>query len=69
MTDLLFDSIYQEDIYSFSAPVTVVLPFPYEQLKENLSILLSNILRSIRQTVASVRIIQQSSLDASLHTK
>lgn len=62
------DSIFQEEIYDFQAPTTVVLSEPWDQLQEPGRILLTKILQAVRLSLDAVRILHQAEFDLSGYT-
>lgn len=61
----LFETIYLEEVYTITPQVTVVLPVPWVNVKEDEKILLSKILQAVRQGLDSVTIRHQLTFDMS----
>lgn len=59
-------TIYQEEVYTVPAPVTVVLDKPWSAVEADQSQLLGKILQAVRLSPEAVRIIQQASFDLSV---
>ena len=62
---ILFKTTYEEEIYSFPLPTTVVLNTKWTALTEAEVQLLSKILASVRLSLAAVRIVEAQKLDLS----
>jgi hypothetical protein len=62
----IFESTYPEELYLIKPRVTVVIPVPWTDVKEAEKALLSKILGAVKQSLASVVIIQQPHLDISV---
>jgi hypothetical protein len=65
----IFESTYPEELYLIKPRVTVVIPVPWAEVKEEEKVLLSKILNAVKQSLDSVFIRQQSHLDLSAWTK
>jgi hypothetical protein len=61
----LFKTTYEEEIYSFGLPTTVVLNSKWTELAEGEVQLLGKILASVRLSLAAVRIVEAQKLDLS----
>ncbi len=68
MNKELIDSTYGETLYTIQEPLLVVLDRPWAELKSEEIDLLSKILTSIKQSLSSVKIIQQKEFDSTLLT-
>ena len=55
--------LFQEDLYSFSTPVVVVLRNPWQSYTPEEQTLLQKILTSVKVDVNSIRMIAQPSID------
>jgi len=62
---ILFKTTYEEEIYSFPQPTTVVLNAKWIELTEAEVQLLSKILASVKLSLAAVRIVETQKLDLS----
>jgi hypothetical protein len=60
-----FETIYQEEVYSVPAPVTVVLSKPWKEVPTDQRQLLAKILQAIKLSPEAIKIIQQASFDLS----
>lgn len=60
-----FDAIFQEEVYSFSAPVTVMLGVPFKETKQEHRELLRKILHAVGLSLEAVRIVHQAHFDVS----
>lgn len=61
----LIEFTYGEALYKVNAPVTVVLATPWKELKSEDVELLSKILAAVKQSLASVKIVNAKALDLS----
>ncbi|MEZ4972179.1 MAG: hypothetical protein R2820_02665 [Cyclobacteriaceae bacterium] len=61
----LTEFTYPEALYKITSPVAVVLATPWKELKPEEVELLSKILAAVRQSLASVKIVNSKSLDLS----
>lgn len=61
----LFKTTYTEEIYHISPPPTVIINKGWKELTEDEIALLSKILNSVRQSLASVKILEMPALDLS----
>ena len=65
-----FKTIYREEVYSISSPVTVIIGVPWADINDEQRQLLSKILLAVKQSLDSVRILSLSSFDlSSYHEK
>ncbi len=62
----IFESTYPEELYLIQPRVTVVIPVPWAEVKEEEKVLLSKILNAVKQSLDSVVIRQQTHLDLSM---
>jgi hypothetical protein len=62
----IFESTYPEELYLIQPRVTVVIPVPWAEVKEEEKVLLSKILSAVKQSLNSVVIRQQPHLDLSV---
>lgn len=62
---ILFNTTYEEEIYSFAQPTTVVLNSKWAELSEAEVQLLGKILSSVKLSLAAVRIVEAPKLDLS----
>ena len=60
-----FESVYQEEVYDFRPPLTVVLSTPFKSLQEAELQLLSKLLHAVNRSLAAVRIVEEPNLDLS----
>src|SRR5574337_397312 len=65
MDALLFESTYNEDIYRFNCPTTVIVDKPWNEIGLTEKELLSKILAAVRLTMDAVSIKYQSKFDLS----
>ena len=65
MDSILFESIYQEHLFSLTIPPTVIVNQPWEKISIEERTLLSKILGALRLSLDSVSIKNQTSLDLS----
>ena len=65
MNSIVFDTIFAEQIFSIESPPTIVLNQSWEKIGNDERILLSKILGAIRQSLDSVTIKHQETLDLS----
>lgn len=62
----VFETTYPEDLYLLKPKVTVIVPVPWTEVKDEEKILLSKILSAVKQSLDSVVVIHQPKLDLSL---
>jgi DNA polymerase III psi subunit len=65
MTEIWFDTVYNEEVYSVEVRVMVVLGTPWSEVTPDYRVLLNRILQSVGHSLESVRIIDQNPLDIS----
>jgi DNA polymerase III psi subunit len=65
MDSILFESIYQEQLFSLTMPPTVIVNQPWEKITTEERTLLSKILGALRLSLEGVSIKHQNSLDLS----
>jgi DNA polymerase III psi subunit len=65
ISPVLFESLYPEGLFALSLPPMIILDQPWETLTSNEKTLLEKILAAIRQSLNSVAIQYQDSLDLS----
>lgn len=65
MDSILFESIYQEQLFSLTMPPTVIVNQPWEKITADERTLLSKILGALRLSLEGVSIKHQTSLDLS----
>src|SRR6478609_1797418 len=68
MNSLLFESLYPEGLFDIALPPTVILDQPWQTITSTEKILLEKILAALRQSLSSVTIHYQDSLDLSIWT-
>jgi hypothetical protein len=51
------EHLYQEELYNIRSKILVIIPVPWDRMSESEQFLLSKILTSIKQTLASVQIL------------
>jgi DNA polymerase III psi subunit len=66
ISPILFDSIYQEGLFAISPPPTIILDQPWVTITPVEKTLLEKILTAIRQSLNSITIQYQDSLDLSV---
>ena len=57
------EHLYQEELYKLGPKVLVIIPGPWEALSEADQLLLSKILGSVKQTLASVQVLTLSEVE------
>lgn len=65
----LIEFTYDEALYKVNSPVTVVLSTPWKELKPEEVELLSKILSAVKQSLASVKVVNSKRLDLSQWTE
>jgi hypothetical protein len=55
--------LFQEELYQFTAPMTVVVPRPWETYTQEEELLLAKILTSVKIDIGAVQMIEQAVLD------
>jgi len=65
ISPVLFESLYPEGLFALSLPPMIILDQPWDTLTSNEKTLLEKILAAIRQSLNSVAIQYQDSLDLS----
>lgn len=68
MNSLLFESLYPEGLFDIALPPTVILDQPWQAITSTEKILLEKILAALKQSLNSVTIHYQDSLDLSIWT-
>jgi DNA polymerase III psi subunit len=63
---VLFDTLFTEELFSVSPPVTVIIDRPWETISPPERALLEKILAAIKQTLVSISIKYQGTLDLTL---
>jgi|SRR6478736_9453166 len=66
MNSLLFESLYPEGLFAISLPPTVILDQPWQAISSTEKTLLEKILTALKQSLNSVTIHHQDSLDLSV---
>lgn len=59
----IFETTFPEELYLLHPKVTVIVPVPWAEVREEEKLLLSKILSAVKQSLDSVVIIQQPKLD------
>ncbi len=62
---VLFDSIYSEELFQVSSPPTIIIDQPWEAISASERILLEKILAAIKQSLYSITVKHQTTLDLS----
>src|SRR5260221_8351664 len=62
---VLFDSIYSEELFQVSSPPTIIIDQPWETISASERILLEKILAAIKQSLYSITVKHQTTLDLS----
>lgn len=65
----VFETTFPEELYLLHPKVTVIIPVPWAEVKDEEKILLSKILSAVKQSLDSVVIIQQPKLDLSVFSE
>lgn len=63
MTDVVFENIFLEEVYQVPPKTTIIISTPWEKLEEEHRSFLSKILKSVKLSMESVRIIYQAQFD------
>lgn len=61
----VFETTFPEELYLLHRKVTVIVPVPWAEVREEEKLLLSKILSAIKQSLDSVAVIHQTNLDLS----
>jgi len=62
----IFETTFPEELYLLHPKVTVIVPVPWTEVKDEERILLSKILSAVKQSLDSVVVIHQPKLDLSV---
>src|SRR5258708_18117840 len=66
---VLFDSIYSEELFQVSTPPTIIIDQPWETISASERILLEKILAAIKQSLYSITVKHEVTLDPSALTE
>lgn len=62
----IFETTFPEELYLLHPKVTVIVPVPWAEVREEETLLLSKILSAVKQSLDSVVVIHQPKLDLSV---
>ncbi|UXE67592.1 MAG: hypothetical protein KA713_03020 [Chryseotalea sp. WA131a] len=61
----IFETTFPEELYLLHPKVTVIVPVPWAEVREEEKLLLSKILSAVKQSLDSVAVMHQTKLDLS----